>query len=57
MNLKSKTGGPHFEYIQDAGVFMDYANKETSRSELILTIRQAIENERKGPIQTSVTFS
>ncbi|MDP9580499.1 UNVERIFIED_ORG: hypothetical protein J2X74_006428 [Bacillus sp. 1751] len=36
---------------------MDYANKEISRSELILTIRQAIENERKGPIQTSVTFS
>ncbi|MED4135921.1 hypothetical protein P4668_26420 [Priestia megaterium] len=57
MNLKSKTGGLHFEYIQDSGVFMDYANKETSRSELILTIRQAIGNERKGPIQTSVTFS
>ncbi|MED3852115.1 hypothetical protein P4607_12185 [Priestia megaterium] len=47
----------HFEYIQDSGVFMDYANKETSRSELISTIRQAIENDWKGPIQTSATFS
>ncbi|MEJ9314113.1 hypothetical protein P4655_22415 [Priestia megaterium] len=47
----------HFEYIQDSGVFMDYANKETSRNELISTIRQAIENNWKGPIKTSVTFS
>ncbi|MDR7247096.1 cytochrome c551/c552 [Priestia megaterium] len=36
---------------------MDYANKETSQSELISTIRQAIENEWKGSIQTSLTFS
>jgi len=47
----------HFEYIQDSGVFMDYANKETSQSKLISTIRQAIENEWKGSIQTSLTFS
>jgi hypothetical protein len=47
----------HFEYIQDSGVFMDYANKETSRIELISPIRQAIENDWKGPIQTSVIFS
>ncbi|GAB1787171.1 hypothetical protein PMEGAPR54_61820 [Priestia megaterium] len=47
----------HFEYIQDSGVFMNYANKETSQSELISIIRQAIENEWKGSIQTSVTFS
>jgi hypothetical protein len=47
----------HFEYMQDSGVFMNYANKETSGNELISTIRQAIENNWKGPIQTSVTFS
>ncbi|MGG0380405.1 hypothetical protein ABEY43_24960 [Priestia megaterium] len=47
----------HVEYIQDSGVFMDYANKETSRNELISTIRQVIENNWKLPIQTSVTFS
>ncbi|MBT2281431.1 hypothetical protein J7E51_26610 [Priestia megaterium] len=49
--------GKYFEYIQDSDIFMDYANKGTSRSELISTIRQAIENEWKGSIQTSVTFS
>jgi hypothetical protein len=37
----------HFEYIQGSGVFMDFANKETSRNELILTIRQVIENNWK----------
>jgi hypothetical protein len=47
----------HFEYIQDSGIFMGHASKETSRSELISTTRQAIENEWKGSIQTSVKFS
>jgi len=49
--------GKYFEDIQDSDIFMDYANKGTSRSELISTIRQTIENEWKGSIQTSVTFS
>lgn len=40
----------HYEYIREDGVFMDYANKEVSRSQLLSTIRQAIENDWRGPV-------